>query len=94
MNVGFAFLLLFCVLCFCNSNKRLPVIVVDFGSEFIKTSLLVYDTSFFELVLNEQSSRKSDSIIAFSNDNKRLYSILAKAMVRRSKNSFFLSLKK
>lgn len=55
--------------------------VLDVGSEFIKSSLLVYDTNFFELVLNEQSARKSDSIVAFSNDNKRLYSILAKAMV-------------
>lgn len=69
-----------CVLFLFGLANAAPM-VVDFGSEFIKVATLTREAHHFgELVLNEQSARKSDSIVAFA-DAKRFYNIMARNAV-------------
>jgi hypoxia up-regulated 1 len=63
--------------CLC---RRLGLLTVDFGSEFMKMSLAQEKALSFELVLNEQSARKSDAVVAFDKQNIRQFSTLAKAV--------------
>ena len=71
-----------CVILLLNAaslaSKVLPVMVVDFGSENLKVAVLSRGAHHhFELALNEQAARKSDSIVAFA-DGKRYFNIMAK----------------
>eukprot|EP01097_Dermamoeba_algensis_P000063 TRINITY_DN1016_c0_g1_i1.p1 TRINITY_DN1016_c0_g1~~TRINITY_DN1016_c0_g1_i1.p1 ORF type:complete len:665 (-),score=169.35 TRINITY_DN1016_c0_g1_i1:874-2868(-) len=87
--VGFSHLIFLFLLCLFFSSKA--VIVIDLGTEnFIVSALTPNSKSFFEVVLNFESSRKTRALVAF-HQGDRLFGDYAANLLSRAPQKVFAS---
>jgi hypoxia up-regulated 1 len=78
VKVFSCFVLFICILSF--SQKAEPALLgIDLGTEWFK--VLLMETKSFDIVLNDQSGRKTKSIVAFTRDDERMFGAPAATLV-------------
>lgn len=68
------------VLCALVALGSCSFIAVDLGAQSVKVMLMEGKT--FDIVLNEQSGRKTDNVLGFTMDDERLIGSPCKSLVR------------